>query len=145
MKNEEIKTVTEQGEALVHFNARVPKKMKSAVTQAIKRSGIRIEHVAQDAWRHYFGVHDPVAESRRSVVLEAFKQIHKGNKRPFDSPATPFTNNGHLNGIVAVASSSLADSSLQNGIGYGCEIRGESGISVAGFAGSGGPAAAASF
>lgn len=125
MKNEEIKTTEINDEALVHFNARVPKPMKETVKRTAKRAKINMEDLAQDAWRLYFGVTDKLLETRRMLALEAFKQETKGAKIPFDAPLIPINSNAALesrgepvlvmglhNGIVGVASSSLADSTI---------------------------------
>lgn len=87
---------SEDENALVQFNARVPNKMKRAIKTAVYASGFDMEVVVQDALRIYFGVQDPLAESRRAVMTQAMRTVTKGHKRPFDPPLIPTNNSATL-------------------------------------------------
>jgi hypothetical protein len=79
------RTDSDMENKLVQLNARVPLPMKHAIKMSAKRSRIDLEAIVQDMVRVYAGMATPETETRRTLFLNAFKEVTRG-RMPFNSP-----------------------------------------------------------
>lgn len=90
-KNEPVENVTDS--ELVQLNARVPSVIKSLHKSVAAASDLRMEDLAADALRFFYGMRSPELEKCREECVTLFKALARGKKLPFERPLTPCGNN----------------------------------------------------
>lgn len=136
----------EEASELAQLNARVPAGMKRIVKAIAVATDLNLEDMTADAFRLYLGVECQAVKSRRKAVLQTFKKLTEGEPLPFEAPLIPnncnatFASRGESdfldpdNGIVGVADSSSADSTIlerKERVGHGSAVIGQHGPVVA--------------
>lgn len=100
-------------EPRVQFNKRVSGTVRTIVKLgAVVMPDITEDQILEDAVLLYFGSEDPEILNRQKQVMAQMKSLKGGKLLPFESPLIPTSHNAADNGIVGVASSSLAGSTI---------------------------------
>jgi len=89
MKNEPI--IDDEASDIVQLNARVPKRVRSVHKSIAAVTGMKMEELAADALRFFYGVNSPDLLERREQCARHFKALTRGNPIPFDSARLSFT------------------------------------------------------